>query len=83
MRLILTLWKAGSMRLWQDSKGAFITDEQVLRYIATFGSLSEALERGDIRLISDSGGLDAAEFGRLQGPPTDWRKRRLADYMQD
>lgn len=69
------------MRLWQDSKGAIITDEQVLRYVATFGSLSEAPGRGDVRLISDTGGPDDPEFQRLQGPPVDKRGKRLADYM--
>ena len=65
------------MRSWLDPKGAIITDEQVLRYVATFGSLSGALERGDIRLLSDTGD-PAPRPKRRPG-----ERRRLADYMED
>ena len=39
------------MRIWQDARGNLITDEQLARHIATFGSLSHALEAGDIQLV--------------------------------
>lgn len=39
------------MRIWRDSNGNLITDEQLARHIATFGSLSRALEAGDIHLV--------------------------------
>ena len=40
------------MRIWQNAKGDFITDEQLLRHIASHGSLAAALEVGDIRLVT-------------------------------
>lgn len=39
------------MRIWRDAHDNLITDEQLLRHIATYGSLSRALEAGDIRLV--------------------------------
>ena len=39
------------MRIWQDAHDNLITDEQLVRHIASFGSLSRALEEGDIRLV--------------------------------
>lgn len=39
------------MRIWQDAQGNLITDEQLARHIASFGSMSRALEEGDIRLV--------------------------------
>ena len=39
------------MRVWENAKGDLITDEQLLRHIASHGSLSAALEAGDIRLV--------------------------------
>ena len=64
------------MRLWEDSKGAVITDEQLLRYIAYRGSLAAALEAGDVRLVSD----EKNEPGRsvAQKAP---RERRLSEYL--
>ena len=34
-----------------DTKQGDSTDEQLVRYIAAYGSLSQALEAGDIRLV--------------------------------
>lgn len=42
----------GNMRLWMGD-GGLMTDEQVLAYVGHFGSLSEALSHGDIRLVAD------------------------------
>lgn len=39
------------MRIWQNAHGSLITDEQLVRHIAANGSLSRALEDGDIRLV--------------------------------
>lgn len=41
------------MHIWKDANGALITDEQLVRYIATFGSLSAALAAGDVTLVID------------------------------
>lgn len=39
------------MRVWRDAHDNLITDEQLVRHIAAFGSLSGALEAGDISLV--------------------------------
>ena len=65
------------MRFWRDKDWNVLTDEQVLRHIATFGSISAALEYGDIELISDTG-----EEYRPKGRRTS-RPRRLSDYLSD
>ena len=41
-------------RIWMGPNGALLTDEQVLRHIATFGSMSAALEEGDIVLETET-----------------------------
>lgn len=40
------------MRFWANDKGDILTDDQVLAYVAHAGSLSEAAERGDVRLVA-------------------------------
>lgn len=64
------------MRFWEDAKGSVITDEQLVRYIAYRGSLSAALEAGDVRLIGDAKAerICAAE-------PSKPSRRRLSDYL--
>lgn len=42
------------MRIWQDAHDNLITDEQLVRHIAAYGSLSSALEAGDIRLVAST-----------------------------
>jgi hypothetical protein len=42
------------MRIWRDSHENLITDEQLVRHIAAYGSLSRALEDGDIRLVGSA-----------------------------
>lgn len=39
------------MRVWCDDNDNLITDEQLVRHLAAYGSLSRALEKGDIRLV--------------------------------
>lgn len=63
------------MRLWRDSAGNILTDEQVLRYIASFGSISASSDVGDIVLISEG-----IEERRLPTNRTT-RGRRLVDYL--
>lgn len=64
------------MRLWQDDKGAIITDEQLLRYIAYRGSLSDALEAGDVRLTNDDD-----EHREVRKRPAKGENARLSDYL--
>lgn len=74
------------MRLWMDSNNTVLTDEQAIRAIATFGSLAEAAQHENIRLISagdDEGNghnsRDAdANTRRAQGT-----KPRLAEYLSE
>lgn len=40
------------MRLWLNTKGGLISDAQVLACLASHGSLSAALEAGDIALVT-------------------------------
>ena len=46
------------MRLWMDSHGALIDDERVLATIAQHGSMSAALEAGDITLVHGTRDFD-------------------------
>lgn len=43
------------MRIWQDAQGSLLTDEQFVRYVAAYGSLSRALEAGDVRIVVPDG----------------------------
>jgi hypothetical protein len=68
------------MRLWKNSKGDLIGDEQVLAYLASHGSISAALDSGDIVLVT--GKADAPK-----PPQTDAQRRgrrnhaKLASYL--
>lgn len=62
------------MRIWCDAHDNLITDEQLIRYVATFGSLSAALEEGDVRLVTSSD-----EFANpVEAPKRDGRRRSHA-----
>lgn len=63
------------MRIWRDADGSMLTDEQLLRHIATFGSLSAACEQGDIALLSRGGERPIAKPGNRE------KKSRLSDYL--
>lgn len=65
-----------TVRLWEDAKGSVITDEQLVRYIAYRGSLSAALEAGDVRLISEM-----KEERQRSADPSKRSLQRLADYL--
>lgn len=41
------------MKLWRNSNGDLFTDEQLVAYVAAFGSLSAAAAEGDVVLIAD------------------------------
>lgn len=64
------------MRLWRDAAGNILTDEQVLRHIATFGSLSAARDAGEIELLSESAARGRSSLGH-RGP----HGRKLSDYL--
>ena len=62
------------MRIWRDANGGLITDEQLLRHLAMFGSLSGALQAGDISLV-----IVTDETGRLiEGQKEAGRRRSHA-----
>lgn len=62
--------------MWIDSENALLTDEQVLRRIAAFGSLESAVEHGNITLLSQ--GQPART---QQAAPSE--SRRLKDYLRE
>lgn len=66
------------MRFWKDASGAIITDEQLVRAIAYRGSLSAALEDGDVTLVSDTS--SASEADHVASAPHQ-PVPRLADYL--
>lgn len=55
------------MRIWCDAHDNLITDEQLVRHIAAYGSLSRALEAGDIRLVVSSTNEDATPRDGTRG----------------
>ena len=68
------------MRFWENAKGDLITDEQVLAYVASHGSLSAALTAGDIVLVSST--TDA--FRPREGQPKEKGRRehaKLASFL--
>lgn len=67
------------MRLWQNSDGAILTDDQVLAYISTHGSLSAALESGDIECISDS----ESTYLPLSFRSSIGKKKSLSDFLKE
>lgn len=75
--------KAERMRIW-SGEGGLMTDEQVLSYIGHFGSLSAALEHGDVSLMHDAPGAPARGEGDPDGGERGARRpreTRLADYL--
>lgn len=70
------------MRLWMHADGdhAVITDEQLLAYLASAGSLSSALEHGDVVLVSNSPST-AAGSRNVQGLRR--AHKTLADYLRE
>ena len=64
------------MRIWLNKDGSMLTDEQLLRHIAAFGSLSAACERGDIRLLPKDEERVPIKFASHEGKP------RLSDYLK-
>lgn len=71
------------MRLWSDSSQRLMTDEQLLRLIAHFGSLQKATEHGDIVLVdpttSDVSPDSDDSMVCVHSQPAP--KRSLADYL--
>lgn len=63
------------MRVWMNSDGHMLTDEQLLRHIAAFGSLSAACEQGDVKLLSKEAETAPKTAGGGQKP-------RLSDYLK-
>lgn len=63
------------MRLWQDSSGRLLTDEQVLRILSYEGSLKKALDKSDIVLISQANEQNAPSTRSGEHNLT------LADYL--
>lgn len=64
-----------AVRIWKEASGSLITDEQLLRRIAAFGSLSEAAANVDVTLVTDAQGADNGH-GCVKG-------KRLCDYLGD
>lgn len=66
------------MRLWQDARGAILTDGQVLSYIAALGDLEKASKAGNIRFLADTdaGNKKAQRSSQLPG-----RTKKLSDYL--
>lgn len=63
------------MRLW-EGEGGLMTDEQLLRLLAHYGSLDAARAAGDVRLVS-GGEREASQVTRTH------RGRSLRDYLED
>ena len=66
--------RVASVRFWEDGEGRLYTDEQLLRHVAHYSSLETALERGDIRLVSESSQPSRKRPGE---------RPRLADYLKE
>lgn len=65
------------MRLWAGA-GGLMTDEQLLAYLAHFGSPSSAAARGDVRLVA--GGGERPAPAAASGPS---RGRCLSSYLSE
>lgn len=63
------------MRIW-EGEGGLMTDEQVLRLLAHYGSLDAARAAGNVTLVSD-GGPGGSRRGRREG-----RGPSLRDYLE-
>lgn len=66
------------MRLWMDDEGTLLTDDQVLRTVATFGSLEAACEHSNIRLVEDETTNGKSHPWQQSRPKT---TRKLTDYL--
>ncbi len=74
------------MRIWMNQSGDMLTDEQLLRYIATFGSLSAAGAHDDIQLLPtkdepllrDDKPVEASVHTSVRNK----QKYRLIDYLE-
>lgn len=66
------------MRIWGVA-GGLMTDEQLLRLLAHYGSLDAARAAGNVTLVSETGDADMGERSRGRGAG---RGRRLADYLE-
>lgn len=64
------------MRIW-ESKGGLMTDEQLLRLLAHYGSLDAARAAGDVRLVSGGREREASRVTLTHGG------RSLRDYLED
>lgn len=64
------------MRIW-EGKGGLMTDEQLLRLLAHYGSLDAARAAGDVRLVSAGSERGASQVARTH------RGRSLRDYLED
>lgn len=74
------------MRLWMNDSNAVLTDEQVIRVIATFGSLTEAAQHGNIRLISTNDNNNDRHNGPEAETNTCHTQRtipHLAEYLSE
>lgn len=68
------------MRLWRNSNGAVLTDEQVLAYISAHGSLSAALESGDVECIAS---FEHEYLPLSNNTSTSGKETRLSDFLND
>lgn len=59
-----------------DGDRALLTDEQVIAYIASAGSLSAALGSGDVALIAETG------TGQRRARPSSAPRPKLADILR-
>lgn len=67
-----------AVRMWTDDRGRVLTDEQLLRQLAYYGSLESALSRGDVRLLASS-----EEGARQSRRSPDGPRRTLKDYLEE
>ena len=61
-----------------DDAGRVLTDEQLVRQIAHWGSLEAACSHSNVRLIEQYDGAQQANAPSCRG-----RKRRLSDYLSE
>ncbi|MCI6549012.1 MAG: hypothetical protein MR874_12025 [Coriobacteriaceae bacterium] len=66
------------MRIWEGA-GGLMTDEQLLRLLAHYGSLDAARAAGNVTLVSETG--DAGMGGRSRDGGAG-RGRRLVDCLE-
>lgn len=68
------------MRIWKNARGDLISDEQVLAYLASCGSLGKAFASGDVCLVTEAKDARSRADGNVVARPT---PRRLADYLAE